>query len=426
MTTFLLGVDMRTSFLAVIGALAVATPALAQAPAFDVEAATQAYMATLSGAARAKSDAYFEGGYWLLLWGFLVTVAINLLFLAIGWSARLSAWAGRRARRPFLRSLLWAAPYVLVTWVLTLPWTIYTRFVREHQYDLATQTFGPWFAEQLIGLAIATIVTSLAIAGLLALVRHFGDRWWGIGAGVTVAFLAFMLLLAPVLVDPLFNRYAPMAPGELRDQILSMARANGVPADNVYVVDASRQTTRMSANVAGLGPTIRIALNDNLLKGATPPEVRSVMGHELGHYVLTQSLPLLLGFGLIILFGYLAVARLVPVLLRRCGARWRVERIDDPAVIPAAAIVLAVYFLLATPVINSLVRVHEQAADVFGLNVARAPDGFARIAMKLSIYRKIEPAPWEELIFYDHPSGRARVETAMRWKAEHLGEAGIE
>ncbi len=408
-------------------ALACAAPAWAQQPpAFDVEAATQAYMATLSGAARAKSDAYFEGGYWLILWGALVTVGVNLLFLALGWSRRLSDWAARRSRRPFLQSLLWAMPYILVTSLLTLPWTIYTGFVREHQYDLATQSFGAWFGEQIMGLAIGIVVGALLIAGLLALVRRFRDGWWGIGAAVTIASFAFMLMLAPVLVAPLFNTYAPMAPGELREQILSMARANSVPADNVYVVDQSRQTTRISANVSGLGPTIRISLNDNLLAQGTPAEVRAVMGHELGHYVLNHSLSLMLGFGLIILVGYLAVARLVPAMLRRWGPRWGVERIDDPAAVPAAFIVLAVYFMLATPLTNSLTRIHEQEADIFGLNAARAPDGFARIAMKLSTYRKIEPSPWEEMIFFDHPSGHTRVSTAMAWKAEHVGETGIE
>lgn len=408
-------------------AFALATPALAQsAPAFDPEAATQAYLATLSGAARARSDAYFEGGYWLLLWSTLVAVAVNLLFLATGWSRRLSDWAGRRTKRPFLHSLLWAAPYVVVTSALTFPWVIYTGFVREHQYDLATQDFGAWFGEQAIGLVIGTIMLSLLIAGLLALVRRFGERWWGIGAAATVGFFAFVLVLAPVLVQPLFNDYSPMPAGPLREQILSMARANGVPADNVYVVDQSRQTTRISANVSGLGPTIRISLNDNLLEQGTPAEVRAVMGHELGHYVLNQVFSLLLGFGLIILGAYFAVAKLVPAMLRRWGGRWGVERIEDPAAVPAAFIVISLYFLLATPFTNSLTRIYEQEADIFGLNVARAPDGFAKVAMKLSTYRKIEPSYWEEVIFFDHPSGRTRVETAMRWKAEHIGEPGIE
>lgn len=421
----------KIGFFVLAGAILLAAgPALAQQatpPTFDVERATQAYMAMLSGPARARSDAYFEGGYWLLLWSFLVGAAINLAFLHFGWSSRLSAWAERKSGgRPFRRSLLWAAPYIVATFALGLPWAIYTGFVREHQYGLSTQGFGEWFGEQLVGLVIATIVGALAIAGLLALVRRTGDRWWGIGTVATVAFMAFLLLLAPVFVEPLFNKYAPMQPGPLRERILSMARANSVPADNVYVVDQSRQTTRISANVAGLGPTIRIALNDNLLNQGSAAEVRAVMGHELGHYVLNHSFSLLFGFGLVILFGYLAIARIVPAMLRRWGVRWGVTSMSDPAAVPAAAIVLAAYLLLATPFTNSLIRVHEQAADVFGLNAARAPDGFATVAMKLSTYRKIEPGKWEEILFFDHPSGRTRVETAMRWKAEHLNEPGVE
>jgi STE24 endopeptidase len=419
---------MRIVGIAIAGAaLACAIPALAQpAPAFDVEAATQAYMATLSGAARARSDAYFEGGYWLILWGALVAIGANLLFLALGWSRRLSDWAARRSQRPFLRSLLWAAPYILATSLLTLPWSIYRDFVREHQYGLSTQSFGSWFGEGTMGLLISIVVMSLLIAGLLALVRRYRDGWWGIGAAATLAFVAFFLMLAPVLVAPLFNKYDAMPPGPLREQILSMARANSVPADNVYVVDQSRQTTRISANVSGLGPTIRISLNDNLLAQGSAPEVRAVMGHELGHYVLNHSLSLMLGFGLIILLGYLAVAKLVPMMLHRWGSRWGVDRIDDPAAVPAAFIVLAIYFMLATPFTNSLIRMHEQEADIFGLNAARAPDGFAKVAMKLSTYRKIEPSKWEEIIFFDHPSGHTRVSTAMKWKAEHLGAPDVE
>ncbi|MFC3712828.1 M48 family metallopeptidase [Sphingoaurantiacus capsulatus] len=409
-------------------ALCAAVPVMAQetAPAFDAEAATQAYMATLSGAARAKSDAYFEGGYWLILWGAVVSIVTNLIFLRLGWSARLSAWAGRRTQRPFLRSLLWAAPYILIISLMTLPWSWYQEYYREHQYGLSNQSFGAWFSEGTMGLAISIVVMSLLIGGLLALVRRYRENWWGIGAAATLVFVAILLMVAPVSIAPLFNKYSPMEAGPLREQILSMARANTVPADNVYVVDQSRQTTRISANVSGLGPTIRISLNDNLLNQGTPAEVRAVMGHELGHYVLNHSFSLLLGFGVIILLAYLSVAKLVPVLLRKWGGRWGVTEVTDPAAVPAAFIVLAVYFMLATPFTNSLTRMHEQEADVFGLAAARAPDGFAKVAMKLSTYRKIEPSTWEEIIFFDHPSGHTRVSTAMKWKAENIGAADIE
>jgi STE24 endopeptidase len=175
--------------------------------------------------------------------------------------------------------------------------------------------------------------------------------------------------------------------------------------------------------VQGLGPTVRISLNDNLLRQGSPEEVKAVMGHELGHYVfnhIPKMIPVL-ALIILVLFGILAWAGAVAV--RRRGAAWGISSLGDRTIIPVAAIVLSLFFLALTPVTNTMVRTSEQEADVFGLNAAREPDGFAAIAMKLSTYRKLEPGPWEERIFFDHPSGRTRATTAMQWKAENLEAA---
>jgi STE24 endopeptidase len=199
-----------------------------------------------------------------------------------------------------------------------------------------------------------------------------------------------------------------------------MARANSVPADNVYLFDASRQTKRISANVSGLGSTIRVSLNDNLLNRCTPAEVQSVMGHELGHYVLNHIPKMLLYFVLLIGSGLWFVDWAFHRLVNRDGMRWGIRDVADVAGLPLLAVLFSLYNFLATPVFSTIIRTQEQEADVFGLNAARQPDGFANVAMKLSEYRKINPSPWEEAIFFDHPSGHTRVLTAMRWKAEHL------
>lgn len=215
-----------------------------------------------------------------------------------------------------------------------------------------------------------------------------------------------------------------MPASPLQAQVLAMARANGVPATQVFVVDASRQTKRISANVAGLFGTTRVALNDNLLK-QTPDEVRAVLGHEIGHYALNHVWKGL--FELVALLGFATflLARFLPFALGRWGAGWGVTELGDPAILPVIIIGLSVLGLLATPFTNSITRTSEMEADRYGLNAARAPDSFAAIAMKLSQYRKIEPSSFEEAVFFDHPSGRTRVETAMRWKAEHLGEPDV-
>lgn len=392
---------------------------------FDPELATQAYLATLSGAARARSDSYFEGGYWLILWSCLVTIAVNLFILRSGLAARLSAWALRAGGgRKALRSLLFALPYLLLATLIALPWTVYTDYIREHQYGLSTQDFAAWSGDLAKNIGIGTVLMALLFMGVHAAVRRAPKSWWAWATGLTVAGLTVIIALGPLFIEPLFNTYKPMAANALQQQVLAMARANGVPATNVLVVDASRQTTRISANVAGLGGTTRVALNDNLLKQPAD-EVRSVLGHEIGHYVLNHIWKSIVFFGLLFAAVFWATARIVPRLLVRFGNRWRVTEVADPAVLPVAVMVIAVLGVLATPVFNTIVRTQEIEADLFGLNAARAPDAFARIAMKLSQYRKIEPSAFEEAVFYDHPSGRTRVETAMRWKAEHLGETGV-
>ncbi len=393
----------------------------AAADGFDADAAVRAWLERLGPEEKARSDAYFEGGYWLRLWDLAIILVVAWLLLRRRWSAtireRVEDWTGRR---PNLVAAGYAIGYKLLVFVLVLPWTIYTEFWREHAYGLATQSFGPWFRDQLVGLAVSSIGLAIFLVVIYALIRRARASWHLWGAAATIALLAFALFISPVLVEPLFNSYTPMPDGPLKQDILSMARANGIPADQVYVVDASRQTTRISANVSGLFGTTRIALNDNLLTRGTPAEIRAVMGHEMGHYVLHHAWKYLAAFVVIIAVAFAFVRIGFSRLHARHGAAWGVRDISDPAGFPLFSALMAVFLFVMTPVTNTLSRVTEAEADIFGLNAAMEPDGFASIAMKLSDYRKIDPGPIEEFVFYDHPSGRARVTMAMRWKAEHL------
>jgi len=185
-------------------------------------------------------------------------------------------------------------------------------------------------------------------------------------------------------------------------------------------VDASRQTKRVSANVAGFLGTTRIALNDNLLKQCTLPEIREVMAHEMGHYILNHSMKLVLYFSIFFLLGFAALRAFFQGAVQRWGERWGVRGIADPAGLPLLSLIFTTVFFLLTPVINTAIRVTEREADAFSINTAREPDGMAKVALKLGEYRKLDPTPLEEFIFFDHPSGRARIRMAMDWKAAHL------
>lgn len=234
-----------------------------------------------------------------------------------------------------------------------------------------------------------------------------------------IAFLAFVSLIAPVYIFPLFNTYTKLDDAMVRDPILSMARANGIPAKDVYEFDASRQSNRVSANVSGFAQTLRISLNDNLLKRCTLPEIETTMGHEMGHYVLNHSYKGLVMMGVVFVIGFAFVNWGISFSLARWGQTWGVQGIGDVAVLPLAVIVFSVYFFLMTPVTNTITRTMEYEADMYGLNAARQPDGEANVDLLLGEYRKMDPGPMEEFIFYDHPSGRTRITAAMRWKAEH-------
>jgi len=242
-------------------------PAAAQpSDHFDVEAATNAYLAEIPANARAKSDSYFEGGYWLILWDFLYGVALYLLLLHFGWSAGMRNLAEHITRFKPLQTFVYWAQFLVLTTILSAPLAVYEGFVREHQYGLATQTFGPWLGDQLKILLVNILLLGILAVLLVGVVRRW-PRSWSIRCGVvSIIFMIFAVMIAPVFIFPLLNKFTVLDDPRITRPILSLARANGIPAQKVYQMDASRQTTRMSANVSGYGQTMRITLNDNLLR----------------------------------------------------------------------------------------------------------------------------------------------------------------
>ena len=309
---------------------------------------------------------------------------------------------------------------VLVAAVLSLPLTIYEDFWREHQYGLSNQTFASWFGDQLIGLALGLVAGGVAAVTFLVLVRRFPRSWQWWMTGFAIVFLGVTVVISPVFIEPLFNTYKPLTDSALKRQILSLARANGIPATDVYEVNASRQSKRVSANVSGLFGTERITLNDNLLKRCSPEAIESTMGHEMGHYVLHHVYIGVLFYGV---FAALVLSVLHWAFERaigRWGARWQIRGVSDPAALPLAILIVSTIAFLATPITNTFIRAQEYEADIFGLNAAQQQDGEAEVDLLLGEYRKMDPTPLEEFVFFDHPSGRTRIYAAMRWKAENL------
>ena len=395
-------------------------PAAQPSDHFDPDAATEAYMAMIPPAAKTRSDAYFEGGYWLILWDFLYASAIMLLLLNLRWSAKMRDLAVRITRFRWLQTLLYWVQYLVVTTLLGFPLEYYESFIREHKYGMATQTFGPWMGDEFKGFLVSLVLGAVAVVILFAIVRRLARTWWIWGAAATLVLTTVVIAIAPVYLVPIFNKVQRLNDPRVTTPILRMAHANGIPTNDVYEIDASRQTTRMSANVSGFGNTMRITLNDNLLRRGSPEEIQAVMGHEMGHYVLNHIANSILFIAIVDVLSFVYLFYGLQWALHRWGDRWQIHDVGDPAVLPLVLLLAGVLFFVLTPVMNTQTRAQEKEADMFGLNASRQPDGFAQAAIHLGEYRKMRPGKLEEFIFFDHPSGYNRIHSAMLWKSENL------
>jgi STE24 endopeptidase len=387
---------------------------------FNADAATEAYMAMIPPAATARSNAYFEGGYWLILWDFLYSSAICLLLLNLRWSARMRDLAERISRHKPVQTFVYWVQYILLTALLGFPLEFYENFVREHQYGLATQSFGPWMGDEGKALLVSLVLGGIAAVLLFTIVRKLSKTWWIWGSIAAFILAVVAVAISPVFLQPIFNNITRLNDPKITVPILRMAHANGIPANDVYQIDASRQTTRMSANVSGFANTMRITLNDNLLRRGSPEEIQAVMGHEMGHYVLNHIVKFLFFLSVVILISFAYLYWGLGWALQRWGARWGIREVSDPAVLPLAALMAGILFFALTPIMNTVTRTQEKEADMFGLNASRLPDGFAQAAIHLSEYRKMRPGRLEEWIFFDHPSGYDRIHSSMVWKGENL------
>jgi len=399
-------------------------------PAFDVHTAVEAYLAKMPPDERARSDAYFEGGYWLILWDFVVTAVVMWILLQLQWSAGMRNFAARMTRFRSLQTAIYWFQFFIVASVLTFPWDIYENYVREHKYGLVNQTFGPWLRDQVVALAVGVILGGILVVPLFGLMRRLGKSWWIWGAALAIVFLAFVSLIAPVYIAPLFNKYTVLRDARVKDPILSMARANGIPATDVYEFDASRQSNRVSANVSGFAGTQRISLNDNLLHRCTLPEIETTMGHEMGHYVLGHVREGMVFSAVLLLVFVFAAFHLLRWSVRRWGSAWGLRGADDWASLPVLLLLLSICGFLVTPIANAFSRHIEHQADQYGLEVVHgivpdAPEVAAQTFQILGDADLEEPAPsWlTKVWFYTHPSIEERILFSRSYDPWSKGQA---
>ena len=387
--------------------------------ALDVNAATARYIDSLGPEALQKAHDYTVGKEWMLLWGLVVSAIVTWLIVRSGILDKLGSKLADRRRN--LRAFVIAAVYFVLSTLLMAPWSIYANWWREKSYGRTSQPLGDFIFQNSIAMVITAVVGGIFLMLLYMLIRKAGRTWWLWSGGLTAIVLAFLMLLAPVLIEPLFNKYEPVPPGTVRDAVVEMAGRAGVPPDKVYMYNGSRQSNNFTANAGGVGSTARVAISDVALKSASLEEVRAVTGHEIGHYVLKHSWWGILFFSVLAIVLFWLAEKLYPRFARAFGSD---APIEDPRGVPVLVFTASLLGLLTLPFLNTFARTLETQADQYSLETENLPDALSSALVKTAEYRYPRPGRFEEFVFYDHPSVEARVHRAMEWKAVHPANSG--
>jgi STE24 endopeptidase len=395
--------------LALVVVAAVRVPWVAPpAPRADQLAALNALPADAVARGKEFHAAVRPGSYGALLLGLLVALVLGLTPLG----ARLVEAVGR----PFggnwvAQAVLGGFLIVAIGEIVALPVAAWRETVLR-RYGLSTQTWSTWTVDLLKGYAVAAVIGAITLLGFFGLARLL-PRWWWVAAAAAAALLTVLFsFVFPVLVEPIFNKFTPMAEGELRSSLIALADRDGVPVRDVLVADASRRTTALNAYVSGLGPTRRIVVYDTLLRDAPPAEVEAVVAHELGHAkfkdVLTGTVVGALGAAAAVCAVYLLGSW--TGLLRRAG----VDSIADPRAIALLMAVATLAGLAAAPLQSVLSRRIEARADAHALEVTDDPSTVERMEERLATTNlaDVDPPRWEYVMFASHPSVVERMAAA--------------
>ena len=399
----------------------------------EVAAAAEAPPALAEGALDAippdgpRMESYSHGGYVLFFADALWGLGLLAVIVFSGMGAWLQRLVERVTRRPNLKVALYGALYTLLLFLGTLPLGIYGGFIREKRYGFANQTFLAWMGDRGKELAVEIFLMVLFVTVLYVAIRRLDRRWWIAGAALGIVYLILVLAIAPVFIEPLFNTFTSLKDADPGREILALAHAQGIPADEVYEVDASLQSEHNNAYVAGLLGTQRIVLYDTLLKRFAPREIRFVMGHEMGHYVLNHVWKMVAFLAILIVAGVLLADRVSRRVIARCDSLG-IASIAEPASLPLLLLVLNAFTLVASPAIATFSRSMEADADRFGLEVTGDPEAAASSFLKFGRHDlgEYDVHPVIEATLLTHPSLANRIRAAQEHARAHPAPAARE
>jgi STE24 endopeptidase len=373
--------------------------------------------------ATAAALSYYYTGNVLWVLGGILGLAVPLVFLFTGWSARLRDMALRVSPRWAATLLVYFVVYEAVSFVIGLPLAYYQEFVVEHQFELSNQGFGKWFGDSLIQLGVGTVIGYVVLLGIYWALRKSPKRWWLYAGLALVPFVFAVMLVAPLWIDPLFNKFGPMKDRALEVKILALADKAGIEGSRVFEVDKSVDTKTTNAYVSGFLGTKRIVLWDTIIKKLDEPQLLFVMGHEMGHYVLGHVWKIPLVLSALIMLALYGVHRLSHGLIARYSDRFGFARLDDIASLPLVSVVAGVVMMVAMPAFNAFTRHTEHEADLFGLEITRNNNAAANAFVRLQADNLAVPRPnvLLHLIRGNHPTIAERIEFSNTYRPWEKG-----
>ena len=366
-----------------------------------------------------KALRYYRSGN--VIWAVEQVLALLLpaLILFTGFSAKLRSFASQVGHGHFYPTLIvYLALFTLIMFVVQLPLDYYVSFVREHAYGLSTQKLSKWAGDQLKGLGVGLIVGALVLWVPYWLLGRSPQRW-GLWTGMlALPFYMLTLVVVPLWIAPLFNKFGPMKDKVLEAEVLAVAHKAGVEGARVFEVEKSVDTTKVNAYVTGIGSTKRIVLWDTLLGKLSPAQTRFVVGHELGHYVLGHVWTSMLLSSVLTVLGLLGAHVLSSFLLLRFGTRLGFERLSDVASLPMLMLLLSLFSVAIGPAALAFSRYHEHEADRFGLELTHDNQAAATAFVALQQQNLANPRPGPLFKFFraSHPPIGERVDFINRYK----------
>ena len=353
----------------------------------------------------------FRSGQRLIFVGSLAAEGVLLVLLASGRPATVREGLERLGERPVLGGAAAAAGLSIAAAVVTVPFGI-AAHERSVDVGLSTQGIGEWAVDWLKATGIGALLAGAIGTGALAMIRRFGGRWWIPGSVAVVGAAAVFTWLAPVVLDPVFNKFERLEPGNARDDVVELGDRAGIEIGEVYRVDASRRSTAINAYVNGLGPSKRVVLYDTLLNDLDRGERRSVIAHELAHVKGRDIQRGLLFLAIVAPLGLLAASGISGGIARRWGGEP-----GRPSSLPALAIGIAAVSFVIGVAGNQLSRGVEARADTYALELTDDPQGLLELQQRLAVRNVSDPDPPELVGFLlrTHPTTMERIGAALAW-----------